>query len=127
MVCLIKDLLYFMFRAKSIFGPASDFMASSCLVFVMGVVYQRLPSTTGFLVAASIGTLARVLMMIPINRIILWLQFGMTSTQVMAMMWPAIIPFNLIKSTLNALGALVILEALLRRAPFLLEEIRTHK
>ncbi|MDD4569218.1 MAG: ECF transporter S component [Tepidanaerobacteraceae bacterium] len=126
-VCLIKDLLYLMFRAKSIFGPASDFMASSCLVFVIGMVYQRFSTTGGFLMACSLGTLTRVLMMIPINLVILWLQFGMNASQVMAMMWPAIIPFNLVKSAINSLGAFVLLEALLRRASFLLKEIETQK
>jgi len=126
-VCAVKNVLYFMFRAKSLFGPASDFMASSCLVFVIGIIYQKFPSTGGFLMACSLGTIARVLMMIPINLVILWLQFGMNSTQVMAMMWPAIIPFNLAKSVINSLGAFVLLEAVLRRASFLLENNGTHK
>lgn len=126
-VCMIKDILYLMFRAKSIFGPASDFIASSCLVFVIGIIYQRLPSRKGFVIACAIGTFSRVLMMIPINLIILHLQFGMNITQIMAMMWPAIIPFNLIKSAINSIGAFVLLEALLRRTTFLLKESDIRK
>jgi len=123
-VCALKNILYFMFRAKSLFGPASDFMASSCLVFVIGAVYRKFPYKGGLVLACSLGTVARILMMIPINILVLRLQFGMNLSQVMAMMGPAIIPFNLAKSIINSFGAFVLVEVIQRRASFLLGHIR---
>ena len=43
MTNLIKDILYFMFRAKGIFGPLSDCLITSVFVFVVGWIYQKKP------------------------------------------------------------------------------------
>jgi riboflavin transporter FmnP len=112
----IKDLLYLIFRAKSIFGPVADFIALGIFSSVIGIIYGKIPSRKGFLLACSLASILRVLLMIPVNIIILRMQFGMAVPEVMAIMLPAIIPFNIIKSGINSLGAYVIVEALKSRS-----------
>jgi len=77
-VCFLKDLLYFFFRAKSIFGPTSDFFASGVFTFIIGAVYSKYRNKKSLIIAGLLATIGRILIMIPINIVILWLQFGFT-------------------------------------------------
>ena len=121
LVNAIKDILYFFLRAVSIFGPMGDFIASASFAFLVGLVYQKFKTPGGFLAGSIIATVGRVVIMIPGNLIILGMQFGMTPMEVMDIMLPAIIPFNLIKSIINAIGAFVIIKLLLERVPSLIQ------
>ncbi len=104
---VVKDLLYLLFRAKSPFGPAADFMASATFVAVASFIFRRgNPSGSRLLYASLIATLARTLIMIPGNIVILGLQFGYSLQQVFDTFWPVIVPFNVVKSVTNTLLAL---------------------
>ena len=116
---LIKDLLYYFFRAKSIFGPTADFLITSSFVVITGIVYRRNRSNIGLIGALIIGIIGRLLVMVPVNIIILGLQFGMSPSKVLSMMIPIIIPFNLIKGGINAIGAFLIVQALLKRLNYI--------
>ena len=50
----------------------------------------------------ALGTVLATLAMIPINLVILRLELGLMPDAVMAMMLPAILPFNLLKGVLNS-------------------------
>ena len=67
MTNLIKDILYFMFRAKGIFGPLSDCLITSVFVFVVGWIYQKKPDCKGLIIACIIGSIARTIAMVPVN------------------------------------------------------------
>jgi hypothetical protein len=58
-----------------------------------------------------------VLVMIPANFVILYLEFGMPPARVAGMLLPAIVPFNAVKAALNALLALAVAEPLGRYLP----------
>ena len=120
MTNLIKDILYFMFRAKGIFGPLSDCLITSVFVFVVGWIYQKKPDCKGLIIACIIGSIARTIAMVPVNCVILPLQFGYGTEKVLQMMPYALIPFNLIKAAINSFGTVVIYQVVLKRVPNLL-------
>lgn len=95
-VVALKDVLYLLFRARSIFGPLANLLAVATFVGVAGWVYHRRPNPSWpWLVAScAAGALARILVMIPGNFVILNLQFGLAPARVAALLWPVIIPFN---------------------------------
>jgi riboflavin transporter FmnP len=113
----LKAVLYFLFRARSIFGPLANFIAVAAFVAGAGWVFRRRPgpSVLWMLAACGAGALARLAAAIPANFIILRLQFGMPPAQVAKMLIPVIIPFNALASALNGVLAAVLLAALWRR------------
>ncbi len=118
-VCFLKDLLYFFFRAKSIFGPTADFFASSVFTFIIGAVYYKHRNKKSLIIAGIIATIGRIFVMIPINIVILWLQFGFTTKKVLNMMLPIIIPFNSLKSIINFIAFYLIFFILIKRTRFI--------
>jgi riboflavin transporter FmnP len=82
-------------------------------------MYRRRPGsfTRRLLSAAALGAVARVLVMIPTNFVILFLEFGMPPARVVKLLLPVIIPFNALKALINAGIALVLVEPVARRAP----------
>lgn len=117
MTNLIKDILYFMFRAKGIFGPLSDFLITSVFAFVVGWIYRKKPDSKGLIFACIVGTIARTIVMIPVNCVILPLQFGYGVDQVLQMMPYALIPFNLAKAVINSFGTVMLYHPLIKRIP----------
>ena len=115
-IVLVKDVLFFMFRARSPFGPLADFIAASSFVIVAAWAYRRGagPFPRRLLTAAVLGAVVRVLVMIPTNFLILYLEFGMKPARVAGMLLPAIIPFNALKALINAGIAFAFAEPFLR-------------
>lgn len=103
MACIVKDLLYFLVGAGNIFGVTSDFINTCCFALVAGLVLRHANGLPTQLVGYVAGVLASVLLMIPVNLVVLQLEFGMTTETILGMMIPAILPFNLIKGVCNAL------------------------
>ena len=120
-VCFLKDLLYFFFRAKSIFGPTADFFASGVFTFIIGAVYCKHRNKKSLIIAGILATIGRILIMIPINIVILWLQFGFTTSKALNMMLPIIIPFNSLKSIINFIAFYLIFSILIKRTRFVTE------
>ncbi|HEX4841016.1 MAG TPA: ECF transporter S component [bacterium] len=116
-VVVLKDLLYLFLRARSIFGPLGDLIAVATFVGVAGWVYHRRsqPSAAWFVASCGLGALARILVMIPTNYLLLSWQFGMPPAKVGALVWPVIIPFNTLASVINTALSLVLLLAIKRR------------
>ncbi len=115
-VVALKDVLYLLFRARSVFGPLANLIAVGTFVGVAGWTYQRLQSspTARLIGACGTGALARVLVMIPANFILLYLQFGMAPSKVAQLIWPVIIPFNSVVSVINAALTFIIIQAIKR-------------
>jgi riboflavin transporter FmnP len=124
-VVFVKDLLYLLFRARGPFGPLADFVAAATFAAATAWAFHRSGGPFGMRLvrAAVVGTAARVLVMIPANFVILYLQFGMPPARVAGMLLPVIVPFNAVKAAANALLALFVLTPLLRQvAPGLVPE-----
>lgn len=125
-VVFLKDVLYLLFRARGPFGPLADFVAASAFVAATSWAFHRTagPLAARLLRAAMVGMVARVLVMVPANFVILFLQFGMPPERVAGMLLPVIVPFNAVKAAANALLALFVLTPLLRQlSPGLVPEI----
>ena len=101
--CFIKGFLYFITGAGNIFGVISDFLAN--IIFMIPavlVIRRRGGSVKAAAAGCALGTVLATLAMIPINLVILRLELGLMPDAVMAMMLPAILPFNLLKGVLNS-------------------------
>lgn len=92
-------------------------IAAATFVAVTAWTFPRIRGSFGarLLWSSLAGTLGRVLIMIPANFIILYLQFGLSPDRVQAMFLPILIPFNAIKAAVNVLLALAVGEPFLRR------------
>jgi len=117
-VVALKDLLFLLLRARGPFGPAADFLAAATFVWVTAWTFGRLQGSFARRLAwaAASGTAARVLVMIPANFALLWLQFGTAPAGVARLVLPVIVPFNAVKAALNALLALGLAEPVTRAA-----------
>ena len=103
--------------ARNPFGIVADFIAAATFVGVTAWVYLRGSGATAprLLWAAAFGIAARVLVLIPVNFVILRLQFGMPPERVAGLLLPAIVPFNGLKGLMNAALAFIIVMPLVRR------------
>ena len=97
-------------------GFVMHFVASGAMVLLVGILYDRKPSLTGMTVGMALGSLARTLVMIPLNLILTVHAFGGPHDVVMSLMLPGIIPMNLIIAVTNCILAGLLFKAL---APFL--------
>jgi len=97
-------------------GFVMHFVASGAMVLLVGILYDRKPSLTGMTVGMALGSLARTLVMIPLNLILTVHAFGVPHDVVMSLMLPGIIPMNLIIAVTNCILAGLLFKAL---APFL--------
>lgn len=94
---LAKNMLYFMIHGGSIFGIFMSFFASLTFVLVTVFLHRKM----NLILAAVFGSIALALVMIPLNLIIVPLQFGTPFENVWKMLLPVYLPFNLIKGALN--------------------------
>jgi riboflavin transporter FmnP len=116
-VVVLKDALYLFLRARSLFGPLGDLIAVATFVGVAGWVYRRRPhpSVAWFVASCGLGAVARILVMIPTNFLLLDWQFGIPPAKVVALVWPVIIPFNALASVINTALSAALLLAIKRR------------
>lgn len=102
--CLLQTLL---FGQDGVIGFLMHFLASGMLVLVSSYVFKFKRSRLGLMVALVLGTLSMALFMIPLNY---WISVPYLSAigvqnakqMVSALMWPAIVPFNLLKAGINS-------------------------
>jgi riboflavin transporter FmnP len=94
-----------------------DLIAVATFVGVAGWVYRRRPqpSAAWFIASCGLGAVARILVMIPVNFLLLNWQFGMPPAKVAALVWPVIIPFNALVSVINTALSVALLLAIKRR------------
>ena len=76
--------------------------ATGCFAVVAGLLYRRNRTKKSAVLALILGTLAMTAVMALMNYIIDPLFYGMQRQAVVALMLPAIIPFNLSKAGINA-------------------------
>src|SRR5699024_1318634 len=97
MAILAKNILYFLIHGGNIFGIFMSFFASLTFILVTVFLLRKL----NIILAAVFGTIALGLIMIPLNLIIVPLQFGIPFENVWKLLLLVYIPFNLLKVTLN--------------------------
>lgn len=99
--CLVKDLLYLLAMGANPFGVLGDFLCTSIFAGTGAWMLRRAQGRTQAAGYLLVATILSMLVMIPANFPILYLEFGMSPQRVWASM-PAIIPFNFIKGILNS-------------------------
>jgi riboflavin transporter FmnP len=89
-------------------GFVMHVIATGTLVLISGTIYRKAHTFKGALAALIAGSLAMTAVMIPNNLFFTVNFYGVPYQAVKAMLAPAIIPFNLIKSFVNSIIVILI-------------------
>lgn len=84
-------------------GAVMHMAATGTMVIVAGLIYRRLHTLKGAIVAMIAGSLSMTAVMVVLNLILTPLFMGAPLEVVKAMLLPVIIPFNLIKAFGNSI------------------------
>ncbi|NLZ51566.1 MAG: ECF transporter S component [Thermoanaerobacteraceae bacterium] len=83
-------------------GAIMHFVATGSMVTVAGLIYKRVHTFKGAIIALIISSIVMTLVMIPLNLIFTTKFMNVPVETVIAMLIPVIIPFNLIKACFNS-------------------------
>jgi len=89
--------------SSGIIGIMMHFFATGSFVIVAGLLYRRFHTRKGAIVALAAGSLTMTVVMVIWNLIMTPIFMGTPRAAVVAMLVPVIIPFNLIKTTVNSI------------------------
>ena len=95
-------------------GIAMHIIASGSYVFVASFVYKKIHTRKGALIALIVSSLCMTLVMIPANLFFTVKFWGFPKQQVVDLLLPGIIPFNLIKAVINSVTTFLIYKPLSR-------------
>ena len=113
---VVSVLQGIIFSAQSgIIGIIMHIFATGIFAIVTGLLFQK---KKGLFLSLFIGALAMTFSMIIWNLIFTPLFLGRSINEVLPMMLPVIIPFNLIKGAVNAIGAGVLYQLLKKTKVF---------
>ncbi len=93
---------------SGLYGFIMHVIATCTLAAVSSIIYKKFHSTKGLLVALICGALAMGIIMMPANHFVTPIFTGWPTESVDALLFPAILPFNLIKAGINAAVAFII-------------------
>lgn len=93
-------------------GFVMHVIATGALVLVAGNIYKRFHTFRGAIAALVSGSLAMTAVMIPANLFFTVNFYGMPYDTVVAMILPALLPFNLIKAFGNSVIVLILYKPL---------------
>lgn len=105
---------------QSVFFDAGDgwvgflmhFIATGTLVTVASLIYRRFHTLKGAIAALIAGSLSMALIMIPSNLFFTVKFYGVPYDAVVAMILPALLPFNLIKAFANSIIVMLVYKSL---------------
>lgn len=95
-----------------IFGILMHIAATGSFVIVCGLLYRKFPSLKGAALSLFCGTLVWLVVMIAFNLAITPLFMKVSLDQVLQMLLPVIIPFNIIKAAPNSIAAFFLYKSL---------------
>ena len=106
----------FLLGGDSYLGCIMHFVASGAMLVVTGLLCSRSSRTSRTVLGLALGALTMTALMIPMNYLITPLYLGGHSPETLgiitSLLLPAIVPFNIIKSSVNCLLAFVIFRLL---------------
>ncbi len=108
-VCVLQGVT--VSAGSGIIGILMHFFATGAFVIVAGLIYQKRHTLKGALLALLCGALTMVALMAPLNLIFTGYFMGTPIDAVLALMLPAIIPFNAVKAFGNSLITLLVYKA----------------
>ena len=94
--------------SSGIIGFLMHFIASSVLVLIPSVIYRKKKTIPSLIIGLALGTLAMTVVMIPLNLLFTGIFLGAGVETVGKMLIPAIIPFNLLKASINSVIAFAV-------------------
>lgn len=83
-------------------GAIMHFIATGTMVAVAGYIYQKVHTQKGAVIALIAASISMTLVMIPLNLIFTTKFMNVPMEAVKAMIVPMIIPFNLLKASINS-------------------------
>ncbi|MDQ7820564.1 MAG: ECF transporter S component [Armatimonadota bacterium] len=102
----VKALLISVFRSGTTGGPFGifmNFLAGATLVAVAGWYYRVEHTKVGALKSLALGVAAMTGVMVAANILLTPIFYGIPRPQVIALVLPALLPFNLLKGTISSL------------------------
>ena len=94
-----------------IFGCIMHILATSALVGVSSLIYTRKKTFKRAIIGSVIGSLSMAAVMLVLNLALDPIFYGMTLDAVMKLVFPAILPFNLMKAGVNSIIFLLIFKS----------------
>jgi riboflavin transporter FmnP len=83
-------------------GALMHFIATGTMVMVAGYIYKRVHTLKGAVIALIASSITMILIMVPLNLIFTTKFMNVPIDVVKAMIVPVIIPFNLLKASMNS-------------------------
>jgi len=108
-VCVIQGLT--VSAQGGIIGIVMHFIATGSFALVAGIIYDRMHTRRGAVIALVVGSLTMVAMMIGLNLVLTPIFMGVPYEAVKAMILPIILPFNLIKTGINSVVTFMVYKA----------------
>lgn len=98
---------------SGIIGLLMHIIASGTLIVVSSLIFtslkkRNISNIISLIIALSVGVLSMTLIMIPCNMIFWPLFAGTPLSEIMPILIPAILPFNLLKAGINSIAAFII-------------------
>lgn len=93
-------------------GAIMHLIATGTMVILAGLIYRKIHTLKGAIIALIVGSLSMTLVMIPLNLFFTTLFLGVPLETVKAMIIPIIIPFNLIKAISNSAITILVYKAI---------------
>lgn len=105
-VCAIQT--FTVSAASGWIGFVMHFAASGMLVLIASMIYKKKPSFKRLIVGLVLGSLAMTAVMVPLNIVFTGIFLGQGAKAVAELLIPAIIPFNLLKASINSAATVAI-------------------
>ena len=103
--------------SSGVIGIIMHFFATGSFVLLAGFIFRKKKDNAHLAIASVSGTLIMTVSMVIWNMIFTPLFLGTPIDQVLPLMLPAIIPFNLIKAAVNALVAALVYKGIRQWIP----------
>ncbi len=110
---------------SGLIGILMHFFASGEFMVVAGSIYRRVHTFKGALLSLVCGSLTMILLMVPLNLVFTGYFMGTPIDVVKGLMWPAIIPFNVVKACINSVLTLLLYKSVGRVLK--LEFVKPHE
>ncbi len=111
-VCVLQGLT--VSAGSGLVGVMMHFFATGGFAVVAGLIYRRRHTFRGALLALACGSLTMIALMVPLNLIFTGYFMGTPIDAIVALLLPAIIPFNAVKAVGNSLITLLLYKAVSR-------------
>lgn len=107
-MCIICALLELLFRGGNLIDAFMNVLATGSFTVLAAYIYKKEHTKKGAIKGMLMGMLLMTVAMVLWNYIVTPIYYGWPREQVVAILIPGIIPFNLLKSGLNTLFTLVL-------------------